>query len=130
MKDLLKDEPKKEELKKEFKPYVPPNLQNQKNIIRSPAMKPISSGGFMPLSPQGFQQHPHQFNSSLQAPPSHIQGSTYNSNSYQYSNPNASMTQVPNKYFPSGNQPNMTMPPQPPYNPNFSKPTGPGGYFI
>jgi hypothetical protein len=75
----------------------------------------------LPVSPTGYQQNPHQFNSSMQVPPTHVQTNPLNSNAYQFPNPNASMTTV--KHFP----PNP--PPQPAFQANFSKPVGPA-YFI
>lgn len=95
-------------------------------------MKPVSSGGgFIPISPQGFQQHSHQINSSLQIQPTHVQNNNYTPNTHQYSNPNASMTQMPNKYFPSMNPviPTQPIPPSPYVNANFTKPPG-TGFFI
>jgi hypothetical protein len=94
-------------------------------------MKQLPPNGFVPLpvSPTGFQQNPHhQFNSSMQVPPTHIQNNSLNSSAYQYSSPNSSMTTVPGKYFAPPNQPNIT-PPVANYQPNFTKPLGPG-YFI
>jgi hypothetical protein len=76
----------------------------------------------LPVSPTGFQQNPHQFNSSMQVQPSHVQSNPLNSNAYQFPSPNASMT-TPAKHFPP------TLPPQPAFQGNFTKPVGPA-YFI
>jgi len=76
----------------------------------------------LPLSPTGFQQNPHQFNSSMQVPPSHVQSNPLNSNAHQFPNPNASMSN-PVKHFPP------TLPQQPVYPGSFTKPVGPT-YFI
>lgn len=94
-------------------------------------MKPIPQTGFipMPVSPVGFQPNPHhQFNTSMQVPPTYSQNNSLNSPPYQYSNQNASMTTVPGKYFgPPQNPVNYPQPVN--YQPNFTKPVGPG-YLI
>jgi hypothetical protein len=104
---------------------VPPSLQHQRSGIKSPLMKQLPPNFIpLPVSPTGFQQNPHQFNSSMQVPPTHVQSNPMNSNAYQFPNPNASMTTpAPAKLF------SPTVPIQPPYQGNFSKPVGPA-YFI
>ena len=88
-------------------------------------MKPPPQNGFIPIPvvPSGFQPN-HQFNASMQIPPTHIQ---HNPVAYQF-NTNNSMTTPPNKYFPPSNQMNVTQAPNNYVPTNFSKPVGP--YFI
>lgn len=97
-------------------------------------MKQMPPNGFIPLpvvSPNNFQQNPHQFNSSMQVPPTHVQHGSLNSSAYQYNNPNSSMTTTSStKYFPSPHQV-YVQPPAPVYTPplNFTKPP-PNTYFM
>jgi hypothetical protein len=88
-------------------------------------MKPPPQNGFIPIpiTQTGFQPN-HQFNSSMQVPPTHVQN---NPVGYQF-NPNNSMTTPPNKYFPPSNQVNVTQTPLNYVPTNFTKPIGP--YFI
>lgn len=104
---------------------MPPNLQNPgRNIIKSPNVKPMA-GGFIPVSPTGYQQNTHQFNSSLQSPPTYQQNGF--PSSYQNLNPNASMSTNPTKYIPN----NVPLVQPPPVINNFISPSfiKPHGYI-
>ena len=92
--------------------------------MKSPTVKPIT-GNFIPVSPTAYQQNSHQFNSSLQVPP------TYQPNgfptTYQSLNPNASMSTTSTTKYINTNAP-IVQPPPPNLNnfvgPSFMKPHG------
>ena len=94
-------------------------------------MKQMPPTGFIPIpiSPNGFQQNPHQFNSSMQVPPTHVQ-SSLNSSAYQHSNLYSSITSVPGngKYFLPSN-PNTSPSITQSYQPSFTKPVGPAFFM-
>ena len=98
MKEFPKEEYKKEDSKRDFKPFVPNNFQNPvKNLIKGPPFK--GNPSFNPVPPQGFPQpqSSQQVNSSMQSPPT-FQHSSFPSQQ----NPNASMTTAPTKHFSTG----------------------------